>query len=197
MFAAVGNVDVLVNNAGIAQQKLFTDLTEEDWDHMFAVDVKGVFHCCQLALPHMIRQKDGVIVNISSMWGAGRRFLRSSLLRCKSSGNRADKIACKRAGAFPYSCQLHCPGVIETGHECPVGGRNAGMPARGNPLEILGTPAHIADAVRFLCFQPRFLYHRPGLRRQWRYDYLRPKERKPVREDGWSLPRSRLAAIRL
>lgn len=59
MFSRVGGVDVLVNNAGIAQQKLFTDITEQDWDRMFGVDVKGVFHCCQCALPHMIHQKCG------------------------------------------------------------------------------------------------------------------------------------------
>ena len=69
LFRRAGPVDVLVNNAGIAQQKLFTDITEEDWERMFAVDVGGVFRCCQCALPHMIHQKSGAIVNVSSIWG--------------------------------------------------------------------------------------------------------------------------------
>ena len=69
MFRVAGEVDILVNNAGVAQQKLFTDLTEEDWQRMIGVDVTGVFHCCRLALPGMIRRKRGKIINISSMWG--------------------------------------------------------------------------------------------------------------------------------
>src|SRR5699024_1084730 len=56
---ALGPIEVLVNNAGIAQQKLFTDLTEEDWDRMFQVDVKGVFLCTQAVLPGMIRRQRG------------------------------------------------------------------------------------------------------------------------------------------
>ncbi|MEG1777840.1 MAG: SDR family NAD(P)-dependent oxidoreductase, partial [Angelakisella sp.] len=49
----LGEVDLLINNAGIAQQKLFTDITAEDWDRLFAVDVRGVFLCCRGVLPHM------------------------------------------------------------------------------------------------------------------------------------------------
>ena len=62
-------LDVLVCNAGIARQELFTDITQADWREMLGVNLDGVFHCCQAALPHMIHQKSGSILNISSIWG--------------------------------------------------------------------------------------------------------------------------------
>ena len=67
--SAMGNVSVLVNNAGIAEQALFTDITEEMWDRMFAVNVKGAYNCTQAVLPKMINEKYGRIINVSSMWG--------------------------------------------------------------------------------------------------------------------------------
>ena len=66
---AMGRVDVLVCNAGIAQQKLFTDITPEEWQRMLDVNLSGAFHLCQLALPGMIRRKQGRILTVSSMWG--------------------------------------------------------------------------------------------------------------------------------
>ena len=66
---ALGRVDVLVSNAGIAQQKLFTDITPEEWQRMLDVNLTGAFNLCQLALPGMIRRKAGRILTVSSMWG--------------------------------------------------------------------------------------------------------------------------------
>ena len=66
---ALGSLQVLVCNAGIAQQKLFTDTTDEDWHRMMAVDLDGAFYACRAVLPGLIRQKYGRIVLISSMWG--------------------------------------------------------------------------------------------------------------------------------
>ena len=65
----LGHVDILVSNAGIAQQKLFTDITPEEWQHMLDVNLTGAFHLCQLALPGMIRRKWGRVITVSSMWG--------------------------------------------------------------------------------------------------------------------------------
>ena len=60
-------LDVLVCNAGIARQELFTDITQADWQEMLGVNLDGVFHCCQAALPHMIHRKQGKIITLSSM----------------------------------------------------------------------------------------------------------------------------------
>ena len=62
-----GTIDVLVNNAGIAQQKLFSDISEDDWNRMFDINVKGMFHCAQAVLPSMLHHKKGKIINISSI----------------------------------------------------------------------------------------------------------------------------------
>lgn len=65
----LGHIDVLVSNAGIAQQKLFTDITPEEWQRMMDVNLSGTFHLCQLVLPDMIRRRYGRILTVSSMWG--------------------------------------------------------------------------------------------------------------------------------
>lgn len=150
MFRAAGGVDVLVNCAGIAQQKLFTDLTEQDWERMLAVDVTGVFHCCQLALPHMIRRKRGKIINVSSMWGQTGASCEAHYSAAKAAVIGLTKALAKEEG--PSNIQVNCiaPGVIDTR-------MNAGFDAqtmRGlkeeTPLRRIGTPEDVAQAVRFL-----------------------------------------------
>ena len=150
LFAKVGNVDVLVNNAGIAQQKLFTDLTESDWDQMFDVDVKGVFHCCQLALPYRIHQKAGAIVNISSMWGQVGASCEVHYSAAKAAVIGLTKALAKELG--PSHIRVNCiaPGVIDTEMNALLGAETLDSLREETPLEMLGTPAHIADAVRFL-----------------------------------------------
>ena len=64
-----GGIDVLINNAGISQEKLFTDITDEDFDAMINVNLKSVFYCSQEALKYMLPKKRGKIINISSIWG--------------------------------------------------------------------------------------------------------------------------------
>ncbi len=66
---ALGGVDVLVNNAGVAQFRLFDEITEDDWHTVTETNLGGAYRCSRIAVPHMVRQKSGAIVNVSSMWG--------------------------------------------------------------------------------------------------------------------------------
>ncbi|CAB1255506.1 3-oxoacyl-[acyl-carrier-protein] reductase FabG [Ruminococcaceae bacterium BL-6] len=145
-----GPVDVLVNNAGVAQQKLFTDLTPQDWERMFAVDVNGVFHCCQLALKDMIRRHRGKIVNVSSMWGQVGASCEVHYSAAKAAVIGLTRALAKEVG--PSGIQVNCvaPGVIGTEMNGALSEDTLRELREETPLGRIGTARDIADAVFFL-----------------------------------------------
>ena len=133
MFAQVeqtlGPADILVNNAGVAQQKLFTDITAAEWDAMFGVCVKGAFHCCQAALPHMIRQKWGRIINISSMWGQVGASCEVHYSAAKAALIGFTKALAKEEGPSGITVNCVAPGVVETDMMAGACRGNAAVPS--------------------------------------------------------------------
>lgn len=143
-------VDVLINNAGIAQQKLFTDLTEEDWDAMFDVHVKGAFLCTKAVLPLMIERKRGKIINISSMWGQVGASCEVHYSAAKAAIIGMTKALAKELGPSNIQVNAVAPGVIETGMLASFSPEDKRALAEETPLGRLGTPRDIAKAVLFL-----------------------------------------------
>lgn len=148
--AAFGPVTLLVNNAGISQQSLFQDVTEEFWRRMFAVNVDGAFHTIQAVLPHMIREKSGCIINISSIWGQ-----RGASCEVTYSCTKTALIGLTRSLAMelaPSGVRVNCvaPGVICTDMVRALGDETIRMLEDETPIGRLGTPEDIAAAVAFL-----------------------------------------------
>lgn len=145
-----GRVDILVNNAGVAQQKLFTDLTAADWDEIFAVNVKGVFHCSQAVLPGMIRSQQGKIINISSIWGLTGASCEVHYSAAKAAVVGLTKALAKELG--PSHIQVNCvaPGVIETDMNAQLSDEVQIALKDQTPLGRFGTGEDVAYLVRFL-----------------------------------------------
>lgn len=145
-----GHIDVLINNAGLAQTKLFTDLTADDWDAMFSVNVKGVFHCSQAVLPGMISRKAGCIVNVSSIWGMVGASCEVHYSAAKAAVIGLTKALAKELG--PSGIRVNCvaPGVIETRMIDGLDDNTKEALKEETPLGRLGTAQDVAQAIRFL-----------------------------------------------
>ncbi|MDE7244570.1 MAG: 3-oxoacyl-ACP reductase FabG [Oscillospiraceae bacterium] len=148
--ASLGPVSVLVNNAGIAGQCQFQDIPDSFWHRMFAVNVDGAFHTIQAVLPHMIHEKSGSIVNISSMWG-----LRGASCEAAYSATKAALIGLTRSLAVelaPSGIRVNCvaPGVILTDMVRTLGEDTLHMLAEQTPLGRIGAPEDIAGITAFL-----------------------------------------------
>lgn len=150
MFRAVGEIDLLVNNAGVAQQKLFTQLTEEDWQRMIGVDLTGVFHCCRLALPGMIHRKSGRIINVSSMWGQVGASCEVHYSAAKAGVIGLTKALAKEVGPSGITVNCIAPGVIDTPMNSQLDAETIHELEEETPLCRIGTPEDIAAAVSFL-----------------------------------------------
>ncbi len=146
----VGEPDVLVCNAGVAQQKLFTDITEADWQHMIGVDLTGVFHLCQLALPDMIRNKYGRILTVSSMWGQTGGSCEVHYSAAKAGVIGLTKALAKEEGPSGITVNCVAPGVIETDMMRSFTAEDKAALAEETPVQRLGTPEEVARMLVFL-----------------------------------------------
>ena len=146
----LGCVTVLVNNAGIAQQKLFTDLSVDEWQRMMAVHVDGAFYACRAVLPDMIRAHSGSIVNISSMWGQTGGSCEVHYSTAKAALIGLTKALAKEVG--PAGIRVNCvaPGVIRTDMLAELSRETLNDLEEETPLCRLGTPEDVAAAVVFL-----------------------------------------------
>lgn len=150
MVQQIGNVDVLVNNAGIAQQKLFDVITEQEWNRMFDVHVKGTFLCTKAVLPYMLRQKEGAIVNLSSIWGITGASCEVHYSAAKGAVAAMTKALAKELG--PSHIRVNCvaPGVIDTEMCSALTDWDREALCEETPLGRLGTPEEIAEAIFYL-----------------------------------------------
>lgn len=149
--AALGPVETLVNNAGLAPPSgLFQDVDDETWDRTFAVNVGGMRNTIRRALPHMLHEKRGSIVNISSIWG-----LRGASCEAAYAATKAAVAGLTRSLALELapSCirvNAVAPGCIDTDMLRALGRETMEELAAQTPLGRLGTPEDVAAAAAFL-----------------------------------------------
>ncbi len=143
-------VDLLVNNAGIAQQKLFTDLTDEDWSSMIATNLTGAFYCSRRAVSGMIRKHSGRIINISSMWGQVGASCEVSYSAAKAGLIGMTRALAKEVGPSGITVNCICPGVIDTKMNAHLTQDDLQELVEETPMCRLGTPEDVARCICFL-----------------------------------------------
>ena len=150
MFEQTGPVDLLVNNAGIAVYGLLTDLDPDVWQRLFDVNVTGTYNCCRFAIPPMVHEKAGHIINLTSILGMNGASCEAAYSATKGAIIAFTKAMAKELG--PSGIRVNCvaPGVIDTDMVQVLGPEVLHDLAEQTPLGRLGTPQDIANAVAFL-----------------------------------------------
>ena len=144
-------VDVLVHCAGIAQEGLLTDMTDEEWREMMGVHLDGAFYLSRAFLPGMVSRRAGSVVFVSSMWGQVGASCEAAYSAAKAGVIGLTKALCKEVG--PSNVRVNCvaPGCIDTAMMAAYDEEARAALCEETPLMRIGTPAECAGAVRFLC----------------------------------------------
>ena len=147
---ALGEPDVLVNNAGISDSGLLTDMSDDEWDRLLSTNLSSVFYCCREALPSMIRAHSGVIINIASMWGEVGASCEAAYSAAKAGVIGLTKALAKEVGPSGVRVNAVSPGVVMTDMMAEYSEYDINVLKEETPLETLGAPEDIAEAVLYL-----------------------------------------------
>ncbi len=145
-----GEIFVLVNNAGIAEQMLFTDITDEMWHRMIETNLSGAFYCSRAVLKYMINRKSGKIINISSIWGEIGGSCEVHYSAAKAGVIGMTKALAKEVGLSGITVNSVSPGVILTDMTSHFDEDTMNELKGETPLNKIGTPEDVAGAVSFL-----------------------------------------------
>lgn len=143
-------LDILVCNAGISWEGLLTEMTEEEWRRVFAVNVDGVFHCCAAVLPRFIHGKAGKIITVSSMWGQAGASCEVAYSAAKAAVIGFSKALAKEVGPSGITVNCVAPGVIDTEMNAHLSPRDLNALREETPLERIGTARDVAESILFL-----------------------------------------------
>jgi 3-oxoacyl-[acyl-carrier protein] reductase len=149
-FARIPEIDILVCNAGICHYGLMSMLDPADWDRIFAVNVGGIYHCVNAAMPAFLQKHSGSIVTVSSMWGIAGASCEAAYSATKGAVIALTKALAKELG--PSGIRVNCvaPGVILTDMCANVSDSVLAELAEESPLGRNGSPRDVAEAIAYL-----------------------------------------------
>jgi 3-oxoacyl-[acyl-carrier protein] reductase len=147
---ALGRIDILINNAGITRDKLLFRMTEEDWDAVLDVNLKGAFNCTRAAVRYMAKQKSGKIVNIASVVGMMGNSGQANYAASKAGLIGFTKTVAREFGSRGITANAVAPGYIDTPMTEVLPENIKEALKKLIPLSRLGTPEDVANAVLYL-----------------------------------------------
>ncbi len=149
-FRQIPDVDILICNAGICHYGLMSMTTQEQWDRIFAVNVKGVYHCVNAATPCFLKKQRGTVITVSSMWGRVGASCEAAYSATKGAVIALTKALAKELG--PSGVRVNCvaPGVILTDMCAQVDPAILEEMAQENSVGRNGTPEDVAKAMEYL-----------------------------------------------
>ena len=145
-----GKIDVLINNAGISESKLFSEVTDEDWQKMINNNLYSAFCVTQEVLPNMIQRKEGCIINISSVWGIVGASCETIYSVAKAGMDAMTKSLAKELGPSNIRVNSIAPGIIDTDMNKNLNQEEIENIKDEIPLERIGKPQDIAKCVNWL-----------------------------------------------
>ena len=149
-FSQIGDVDILVNNAGICYYGLMSQMSGEQWDRIFDVNVKGIFHCVNAAMPAFLKKQRGCVINVSSMWGRVGASCEAAYSATKGAVIALTKALAKELGPSGIRVNAVAPGVILTDMCANVDPEILEEMAEDAPVGRNGRPMDVARAMEYL-----------------------------------------------
>lgn len=143
-------IDVLINNAGISQTKLFTDITDTDWNAMLQTNLTSAFYTTKDTLPSMIHNKSGLIINISSIWGQIGASCETHYAVAKAGLDAMTKSLAKELGPSNIRVNSIAPGIIDTNMNSHLTESDIDSIKNEIPLGKIGTPDAISKCIEWL-----------------------------------------------
>lgn len=149
-FSQIDGVDILVNNAGICYYGLMSQMTGAQWDRIFDVNVKGIFHCVNAAMPSFLEKHRGCVINVASMWGRTGASCEAAYSASKGAVIALTKALAKELGPSGIRVNAVAPGVILTDMCAGVSPDILSQMAEDAPVGRNGAPLDVARAMEYL-----------------------------------------------
>ena len=157
IFEECTHLDILINNAGVAHIGLLHEMTDEEWNHIIQTNLSSVFYCCREAIPGMIHQKEGRIINISSMWGTSGASCESAYSASKSGVNGLTRALAKELAPSNIQVNAIAFGVIDTQMNNQLDQEERTALAYDIPAGRFATPEEAAQMILTVAESPAYM----------------------------------------